>query len=82
MYKITVKNFTGRAFALNVDPNTTVSDLKDAIAEAKSPGSQAVWQIETHLTYKGHELRDHQPLSHYGISQGNTLHISEHLMLV
>lgn len=75
MTTITVQNFTGKAFPLNVDPESTVADLKAAIMAAKSPGSNQIWQIEPNVTFNGHELRDHQKISHYGISKGNVLHI-------
>jgi hypothetical protein len=79
MFKITIKNFTGRTFALNVDPGSTIADVKDAIADTKFPRAR---KSDICLTYNGHELRNHQQLSHYGIYQGYTLQISECKMLV
>ena len=67
---ITVQNFTGKVFALSVDSSSQVSDVKEAAALSlgKTPAA---------LAYKGHELRDHRPLSHYGVVNGDLLHIRE-----
>jgi len=56
---------------LDVDPNKTVSDVKDLIA-ARGKGKSA--RIPT-LAFKGHELRDVRQLQHYDISAGDTIHI-------
>jgi hypothetical protein len=82
MINLTLKKFTGKSFSVNVHPESTVSDLKEAIAEVKQPGSAGgdqLWQIETHLTFNGNELRDHQPISRYGITDGSVLHIGEYV---
>jgi len=67
---VTVRNFTGRSFSLDVDPASRVSDVKGIIA--RTMGKQG---FKPSLTWKGHELRDHQSLSHYGVSSGHVLNI-------
>jgi hypothetical protein len=73
---VTVRNFTGRSFSLDVDPASRVSDVKDIIA--RTMGKQG---FKPSLTWKGHELRDHQSQSHYGVSSGHVLNIREHRFL-
>jgi uncharacterized ubiquitin-like protein YukD len=72
---VTVHNFTGRSFPLDVDPASKISVVKAAITRAM--GKQAKLPLE----WRGHELRDHQTLSHYGIAIGDVLHIREHYVL-
>jgi Ubiquitin family len=82
MVNIIIRNFTGKTFSLDVDLESSVATLKEAIANAKPTGNKQLWQIETHLTFNGFELRDHRALSHYGIVQGNTLRVGEWSMLL
>lgn len=59
---VTVRSFTGKAISLQVDPASKVSDVKDRIVEAMGRKSRPA------LACRGHELRDHQSLSHYDIA--------------
>jgi hypothetical protein len=68
---LTVRSFTGKAISLQVDPASKISYVKDTIIEVMGRKSRPV------LTCKGHELRDHQSLSHYGITARDVLHICE-----
>jgi Ubiquitin family len=71
---ITIRNFTGKPISLDIDPASKVSDVKDAIARVlpKTTGTKLA------LACKGHELRDHQSLSHYDITSRDILHICEY----
>ena len=69
---VTVRNFTGKTISVQVDPATKVSGLKDTIAQT----TLCKWAKPV-LTWKGHELRDHQSLSHYDIAGQDVLNICE-----
>jgi hypothetical protein len=68
---VTVRSFTGKAISLQVDPASKVSDVKDRIVQVMGRKSRPA------LTWKGHELRDHQSLSHYDVTARDVLHICE-----
>jgi len=69
---VTVRNFTGKTIFLEVNPATKVSGLKDTIART----TLCKWAKPV-LTWKGHELRDHQSLSHYNVADRDALWICE-----
>lgn len=71
--RLIIKTFTGKSIELDIDPTITVSELKVKLATHTSFKGK----IKTAIAYKGHELRDHRQISHYGISQGDTLNIRE-----
>ena len=69
---VTVRNFTGKTISVEVNPATKVSGLKDTIAQT----TLCKW-AKPALTWKGHELRDHQSLSHYNVADRDVLYICE-----
>jgi len=71
LIRITVKDFTGTKFALDVDPTTTVAEFKQQITAA---GKGKYTRLPV-LSFKGHELRDGRELHHYDIVAKDTIHI-------
>jgi hypothetical protein len=66
-----LRSFTGKLIFVEVDPDGRVSDAKVAIARVLSK------EVLPRLSYKGHELRDHQNLSYYCDPSRDVLHIRE-----
>jgi hypothetical protein len=73
LIRITVRNFTGASFALDVETATTVADLKQQIAAAGKGKSTRLHA----LSFKDHELRDSKQLHHYNIVARDIIHIRE-----
>jgi Ubiquitin family len=71
LIRITVRNFTGASFALDVDQATTVAELKQQITAA-GKGKSTRPPV---LSFKGHELRDTRQLHYYDIVAKDTIHI-------
>jgi len=72
MISVRVRTFTGRITPLDVDPASTVSDVKDIIAQrglcrVAKPG----------LMHNEHELHDHRQILYYPIKDRDIIHIYE-----
>lgn len=72
---IVVRKITGADIHLDVDLNKTVSELKELIAASGKGKSIRV----PGLSFKGHELRDNRPLTHYDITSKAVVQIGEFL---
>ena len=68
---IFVRKITGADIHLDVDLNKTVSELKELIAAS---GKGKTIRVPG-LSFKGHELRDSRPLSHYDITPKSVVQI-------
>jgi len=68
---INVRKITGGDIPLDIDPNKTVSELKELIAVSGKGKSIRI----PALSYKGHELRDTRHLEDYGIPPGAVIQI-------
>ena len=81
MTTITVRFFTGKAISVSVHPTAKVSDVKDIVAQS-TPEKWVQLDAMPVLTCKGHELRDHQPLTHYDIAARDALLIRKHFFSI
>ena len=77
LIRITVRNYTGTSFALDVDTATTVAELKQRIVEVGKGKSVRLPE----LSFNDHNLRDAKQLCHYDIAARDTIHIRETLLL-
>lgn len=71
---LTIQNFTGSSFDVNVDlVTTTVYELKQTIITIGKGKSVR----EPVIAYKGHVLRDDRSLDYYDLQLEDTIHIGE-----
>jgi hypothetical protein len=68
-----IHSSSGRTSVLDVDPTGQISDIKAFLERT------LCMDVTPTLTFKGHELRDHRSLWHYGIGQRDTLYVCKHV---
>lgn len=71
--RITIRDFTGASFPLDVELTDTVLELKQLIVAAGKGKSVRAPAI----SFKEHELRDGKQLVYYDINARDTIHICE-----
>ena len=67
---IFVKTLTGKILALNVEPSDTIKNVK-----LKIQGKLSVPSSQQHLIFRRQELKDHQTLDEYKVTEKSSVHL-------
>ena len=65
--------FTERMLHIDVEPNNTIQHVKDVVEVL-----ECIPAVKQKLLYAGRELEDCQSLSHYGVTELDSLHLQLH----
>ena len=67
---IFVKTLTGKILALNVEPSDTIKNVK-----LKIQGKLSIPSSQQHLIFRRQELKDHQTLDEYKVTEKSSVHL-------
>ena len=67
---IFVKTLTGKILALNVEPSDTIKNVK-----LKIQGKLSIPSSQQHLIFRRQELKDHQTLDEYKVTEKSSIHL-------
>ena len=67
---ITVASITGNARVMNVEPTTTMRDIKNRLYELEGISAN-----QQRLLYRGRILRDEDTIESLGIADGQVIHM-------
>ena len=67
---IFVKTLTGKILALNVEPSDTIKNVK-----LKIQGKLSIPPSQQHLIFRRQELKDHQTLDEYKVTEKSSVHL-------
>ena len=67
---IFVKTLTGKILALNVEPSDTIKNVK-----LKIQGKLSIPSSQKHLIFRRQELKDHQTLDEYKVTEKSSIHL-------
>ena len=67
---IFVKTLTGKILALNVEPSDTIKNVK-----LKIQGKLSIPSSQQHLIFRRQELKDHQTLDEYKVTDKSSVHL-------
>ena len=67
---IFVKTLTGKILALNVEPSDTIKNVK-----LKIQGKLSILSSQQHLIFRRQELKDHQTLDEYKVTEKSSIHL-------
>lgn len=68
--QIFIKTLTGKSIPIKVEDNTLVKEVKSKIQDIEGISTE-----EQRLIFSGKQLDDDMPLSHYNITEDNTIHL-------
>lgn len=69
-YPVVIKTLTGKTIALEVEPATTVEEVKQMVTDA-----EGIPPEQQRLIFVGKQLEDGRTMADYGIQKDATIHL-------